>query len=230
MVEDEDGLPARPSNPADAPPPHCIGASSRIGVALHLAPCRRSSALALRGRTSAESNARSLRSSCDASWPARVSRSPASCSADRNTRLESRVVVRSTRRVAENDRFCIAPTCSTTRADKFPNVGNAGTCALLKSCRGAEASSTCQASLPRRYLLEATMLKKLMISAAVSALMVSGAMAQASPPASPTCESGRGAAQRREVPFVAEYRSVGVFEVQRHRRPRSGQRAGRRRH
>jgi sporulation protein YlmC with PRC-barrel domain len=34
-------------------------------------------------------------------------------------------------------------------------------------------------------LVEAAMLKKLMISAAISALMVSGAMAQASPPASP---------------------------------------------
>ena len=71
------------------------------------------------------------------------------------------------------------------------------------------------------------MLKKLMISAAVSALMVSGALAQAhrlrvhlrkrTPPDQP------------EVRVVAEGRPVGVFEVQGHRRLRPGQRAGRRR-
>ena len=77
------------------------------------------------------------------------------------------------------------------------------------------------------------MLKKLMISAAVSALMVSGAMAQAD-----TAEGRRAEAEApkadanrriREVHFVAEHGSVGVLEVQGHRRARPRQRAGRRR-
>ncbi len=59
------------------------------------------------------------------------------------------------------------------------------------------------------------MLKKLMISAAVSALMMSGAMAQDAP--KPTRQS-RGVEGRAcgcsEVPFVAERGSVGVLEVQ----------------
>src|SRR5216684_3500247 len=61
-------------------------------------------------------------------------------------------------------------------AEKEPrNRGNIG--------RARELFWERQVRLPQPPLLEAKMLKKLMISAAVSALMVSGALAQASPPA-----------------------------------------------
>ena len=65
------------------------------------------------------------------------------------------------------------------------------------------------------------MLKKLMVSAAVSALMISGAMAQARAAEGRRAEGGSAEGRREagghcEVHFVAEHGSVGVFEVQGH--------------
>ena len=62
------------------------------------------------------------------------------------------------------------------------------------------------------------MFKNLMMSAAVSALMISGAMAQADPPGESAAGKRRDAETggRCEVHFVAERRPVGVLEIQGH--------------
>src|SRR5262249_4485912 len=60
---------------------------------------------------------------------------------------------------------------------------NAGTAReLMSRVNGRQSVDDCR---DQRVFVEAKMLKKLMISAAVSALMVSGALAQATPPATP---------------------------------------------
>src|SRR6266511_3020097 len=84
----------------------------------------------------------------------------------------------------DNRVFCVAPRTnapknrqtSAKRGNQAPRQAEHRGCSRVISGQG-------KFRLPYSTPLEATMLKKLMISAAVSALMVSGALAQASPPA-----------------------------------------------
>jgi len=73
------------------------------------------------------------------------------------------------------------------------------------------------------------MLKTLMISAAISALMVSGVLAQADMSKPTGGENRCRPARHREIHRGAEPGPVGFLQVQRHRCHRPGQRPGRQR-